>query len=282
MRFDDRHEVVVTGPWSAEMINAVQSGIADRVVCNYALGFDEPDLRFLEYLPIKQLVILDPRISDLAPLYTLSPTLESLHLTVDPHIAIDLTAFPLLRDLSANWSQVADTITGALRLQRTALGSYQPADLTPLAGLDALNSISMKDRPRIRSLAGLGQLPNLTHLGIYSAARLEDVADLRGRQRIESLYLQGCPRLGTTEDLDGCTGLRKLNLAEGADLDTCTPLGALTALEELYLYGTTRFTDGDLSPIAELPHLTELRMQNRRHYRPSVKTIQGTIAQRHP
>jgi hypothetical protein len=38
MRFDDRGEVVITGPWNQEMADAVQTGVADRVVCNYALG----------------------------------------------------------------------------------------------------------------------------------------------------------------------------------------------------------------------------------------------------
>lgn len=71
MRFDDRHEVVVTGPWTEEMVQAVESGVADRVVLNYALGYDEPDLYFLQYLPIRELVILDRRITDLAPVHTL-------------------------------------------------------------------------------------------------------------------------------------------------------------------------------------------------------------------
>lgn len=278
MRFDDRREVVITGPWSTEMETAIQTGVADRVVCNYALGFDEPDLRFLQHLPITQLVVLDPRINDLEPLYTLAPTLQLLHLTVDPHASIDLGELPQLRDLSAPWTQVADTVTTAGRLERAALGNYQPDDLTPLAALSNLTALSMKDRPGIRSLAGLGQLPHLTDLGIYAAPRLHDIADLRGRDKITTLYLQACPKLNTTEDLDGCTALRKLNLAEGGDLDSCAPLGTLTALEELYLYGTTRFTDGDLTPIAELPHLTELRMQNRRHYRPTVKAIQAMIS----
>ena len=173
MRFDDRHEVVVTEPWSTEMIDAVESGVADRVVCNYALGFDEPDLRFLKHLPIRQLVVLDPRITDIDPIYTLAPTLELLHLTVSPEVVLDLTALPRLSDLSAAWTQAADTIAAARRLQRVALGHYRPDDLTALAGIDALTSISMKDRPQIRSLAGLGQLPDLTHVGIYGASRLD-------------------------------------------------------------------------------------------------------------
>lgn len=87
MRFDDRHEVVVTGPWNAEMVQAVETGVADRVVLNYALGYDEPDLYFLQYLPIRELVILDRRITDLRPVYTLAPTLERLDVEVAPGVS---------------------------------------------------------------------------------------------------------------------------------------------------------------------------------------------------
>ena len=99
MRFDDRHEVVVTGPWTQEMVEAVESGVADRVVLNHALGFEEPDLRFLEHLPIRELVVLDRRISDLAPVYTLASRLERLDLTVHPDVRVDLTELPRLRRL---------------------------------------------------------------------------------------------------------------------------------------------------------------------------------------
>ena len=280
MRFDDRHEVVVTGPWTQEMVEAVESGVADRVVLNHALGFEEPDLRFLEHLPIRELVVLDRRISDLAPVYTLASRLERLDLTVHPDVRVDLTELPRLRRLGATWGQVEATIDAGRLLRRVALGSYTPEDLVPLAGLTNLSAISMKDRPRLRSLAGLGGLVLLTDLGVHGASALSDVTELRDRDLIATLSLQACPRLGTLDDLAGCTGLRRLDVAEGGDLASAAPLGGLVELEELYAYGTTRFVDGDLSPLARLPRLTELRMQSRRHYRPSVPDLKAALAGR--
>lgn len=95
------------------MVEAVESGVADRVVPNYALGFDEPGLWFLQYLPIHELLILDRRITDLEPVYTLSPRLELLDLTVAPDVRVGLTELPNLRDLGPNWAQVADTLSAA-------------------------------------------------------------------------------------------------------------------------------------------------------------------------
>jgi hypothetical protein len=280
VRFDDRHEVVVTGPWTDEMVEAVETGVADRVVLNHALGYDEPDLYFLQYLPIRELVILDRRISDLGPVYTLASRLERLDVEIAPEVPIDLTELPNLRDLGARWSQVATTIGAARSLQRVALDAYDAEDLAPLAGLRDLSSISMKERPGLRSLHGLGELVLLDRLGIFLGARLEDVSDLRGRDLLTRLDLQACRRLASVADLAGCTGLRVLNIAEGGDLESAAPLGGLLELQELYAYGSTRFVDGDLSPLARLPKLDELRMQSRRHYRPSVPDLKAALAVR--
>jgi len=277
MRFDDRHEVVVTKPWDDEMQQAVESGVADRVVLNYALGYDERDLYFLQYLPIRELVILDRRITDLAPVYTLAPKLELLHLQADPGTRVDLTALPNLRDLSATWPQVAETVAAGQHLRRLAVDGYQADDLTPLAGLRELSSLTLGERPKLRSLHGLGEFPLLEELRLFLAARLDDVTELRGRDLLTKLELEGFRKLTSVADLAGCTGLRLLNLAEGGELESAAPLAGLVELEELYLYGTTKFVDGDLSALAGLPRLQELRMQNRRHYRPNVNELRAAL-----
>ncbi len=280
MRFDDRHEVVVTGPWTEEMVEAVRTGVADRVVLNHALGFEERDLHFLEHLPIRELVVLDRRITDLAPVHTLAPRLELLHLTVDPDVRLDVAELPHLRDLAATWAQVEGSLAAGGQLRRVALDAYGPEDLGPLTGLRNLSSISMKERPRLRSLHGLSELVLLDTLGIFLAARLEDTSELRGRELLTRLDLQACRRLNSVEDLAGCTGLRVLNIAEGGDLGSAAPLAGLVELEELYAYGSTRFVDGDLSALARLPRLNELRLQSRRHYRPGVRDLKDALARR--
>ena len=129
----------------------------------------------------------------------------------------------------------------------------------------------------VASLDGLGAFPHLTDLKIVGGPRLADISALLGRDQLQTLYLQACPRLTSLTALHHCTSLRVLNLAEGGQLDSAAPLADLTNLEELYLYGTTVITDGDLTPIAGLPKLRELRIQNRRHYRPSARNIQAAL-----
>lgn len=276
-RFDDRVEIVVTGAWSDDAAEAIRANNADRLVLNYALGFGEPSLDFIRDLPIRQLVLLDPRLPDLGPVYDLAPTLELLHVTTDPALTIDISRLSRLTDLAADWAQVSCTIEAGARIRRASLRSYAEGDLSPLEALRDLEYLSMKDWPRLQTLAGLSNFVNIKWLRIYRARNLDSIGDLRTASRLEELELVGCRRLSEVVDLTDCLSLRRLNLSDGGNLRTLQPLRKLVNLETLYLFGTTKVVDGDLRPIADLPRLQNLRMRNRRHYRPSVAQIKESL-----
>jgi hypothetical protein len=276
--FPDRVELTLTGRWTADASRAIESGEADRLVLNYAHGFSEPDLNFLRGLPVRQLVILDRRLTSLTPISDLGDTLELLHVTSDPSLVIDLTRLPKLTDVSADWQQVRATIEAAANLQRLHIGRYDRADLAALSRLVHLKRLVLMDRPRVRSLDGLSDLSDLQEFAVPLAKDLVDVSALRGLAQIEVLDMEACRKLNTIEDLRHCIGLRRLNLSECGDLPSVAPLRELVSIEDLLMYGTTKVVDGDLTPIADLPRLKELRMQSRRHYRPSVAEIQASLA----
>lgn len=276
-RFHDRVEMVVTGPWTDRAAEAVRSGAVDRVVLNYAHGFAEPDLEFLRDLPIRQLIILDRRLNSLEPVAALSESLELLHVTSDPSLHLDLAQLPRLVDLSADWHQVRATIPFADKLVRLHLGRYGEHDLMPLARIRDLRRLALTDRPRLRSLSGLANFSELRSLSISMARDLDDIDDLRGRDLIEEIGLESCRRLVRIDALTGCSRLRRLNLSECGDIESLLPLNGLGDLEVLQLFGSTKVLDGDLGPIDALPSLRELRMQSRRHYRPSVAEIQASL-----
>ena len=52
------------------------------------------------------------------------------------------------------------------------------------------------------------------------------------------------------------------------------PLAHLGQLEVLHAHGTTNITDGDLTPLLRLRSLREVRIQARRHYKPSLAHVQ--------
>jgi hypothetical protein len=60
---------------------------------------------------------------------------------------------------------------------------------------------------------------------------------------------------------------------DSGELQTLAPLAGLKNLEYFHAWGSTRVIDGDLSQLAALPNLVEVRMRNRRTYRPPVAEI---------
>jgi Leucine-rich repeat (LRR) protein len=273
----DAVEMVVTGPWTREAADAAASGQVDRLVLNHALGFDSPTLEFLEGQPIRELVVLDPRLTSLEPVLTLAETLESLKITTNPRLTVDLCRLPKLRELGAAWPQVKQTIDTASGLRVAFLRGYEGGDLGPFTSLRLLTALTFKDRPRLRSLNGVSALPELQLLGVYLAKDLDDIADVAGSRALEDLALESCRKVTRVDALAACSGLRRLNLSECGDIQSLAPLAALTELEDLRLFGSTKVLDDDLSPIAGLPRLKSLRMQSRRSYRPSVADVQATL-----
>lgn len=270
-------ELVVTGPWTAEATAAVRAGLVDRLVLNYALGFGEPSLNFLTGFPLRELIVIDRRLTDIDPIYSLASSLRVLQITIDPGIGLDLTRLPGLEELAADWSQVSRTVASAHSLRVAHLRGYAPDDLLPLSGLSRLSELVMKDRPRISTLGGLENLPFIQTLGVYLAKNLSDIEQLAQATALERLALEGCKRIHSISSLRHCRELRSLNLGECGDLASIAPLGELSKLEEVRLFGSTRIADGDLKPLLSLPRLRELRMMERRSYEPSVKEVQSRL-----
>jgi internalin A len=225
--------------------------------------------------------VLDRRLQSLEPIYSLAPTLEALQLVAThPSLVLDLGRFPALTGLSADWGQVKASFAEASGLEDVFLGSYSERDLEPLTSAPRLTRLVMKDRPGLRSLNGLAGLPALTELGIYLALQLTDVTNLQAAPRLTELHLEACRKIPTLDQLATLRALELLNVSDSGDFPDVEALGSLIDLRDLLLYGTTKVLSGDLSPIAGLPELRQFRMQNRRHYVPSVPDIEQAVALR--
>lgn len=71
----------MTGRWSDAAREALLAGEAESLWLNYARGYSEPDLEFLEDLPVRRLLIIDRKLGHLEPLSRLQ-ALEELRLEV--------------------------------------------------------------------------------------------------------------------------------------------------------------------------------------------------------
>jgi Leucine-rich repeat (LRR) protein len=272
-----RLDFVVQAAWSSALRDAFESSGADGLVANYAIGFQGRDIDFVRDLTLRRLNLLDRGISDLTPIHDLGSSLEELSVQSAPGSYIDLALLPKLTVLSCAWDQVSSSIDRTDQIEDLFLSPYTEADITPLSHLSSLHSLQMKQRPRLRSLDGIEAFPWLARLSVYGAP-LEDTAALARLNTpvLSRLDLASCRRLTSLADLSGLTGLRELDVSEGGNLASLVPIAGLTSLERLYLYGSTTIADGDLSPLLAMTRMRDLRMRNRRHYRP---TIQGIRAQ---
>lgn len=281
-RADQGVDLVVTGDWSMAAREALVTGRADGLVLNYAKGFREQPIDFIEGLPIRKLDLLARSVSDLSPVYSLASTLEELRIESDPRAVVDLENLPRLKTLAASWPQVQASILFASQLEDLVLAPYSEPDLEPLTSLTSLASLVMKECRGLRSLDGVEAFPWLLQLAIFLAPGLDDIGAL-ARSRppaLQVLRLAKCRKVRDVAPVADCASLRFFDLSEGGEVPTLAPLGGLVTLERLYLYDSTKVADGDLSPIAGLPRLKDFRMQNRRGYSPSVKEIQEAIARR--
>jgi hypothetical protein len=93
------------------------------------------------------------------------------------------------------------------------------------------------------------------------------------------VHLESC-RISDLSSVASAGGLRFLNASDCGKIESLRPLCGLDDLEILWVYGTTKVLDDDLTPIAALPRLRELRLMSRKTYRPSVEDVQALIARR--
>lgn len=273
--------LTVTGPWSSEDSATLRRSGSTVLWLNYAHGFSEPTLRLIEDLPatITRLHITARWITDLSPIAVLGDRLEALSVTTAREASLDLTQLPVLTELAADWAQVRATIGAAVRLVDVYLGHYREADLSKFAPLELLGRLTLKDWPSIASLTGVEHLTSLKHLTVVLARNLSDLTALDstvGRQ-LETLDLESCRRIDDLGAIGRCTALTTLNLGDIGDVASAAPLAALQHLHHLFLYESTRFQDGDLAPLLELRHLKELRLMNRRQYKPSLADIESQL-----
>jgi hypothetical protein len=270
--------LVVTGRWSRKAEAALERPEVDGLWLNYARGYSEPDLSFVDAWPIRRLLLIDRSLTDLSPLKRLGHTLEQLSVEASPTAQLDLTAFPQLRDVSGSWELLCDSLYGPAHLERLGTSDYDAADLAPLAVQPSLQHLTLKVARELESLDGAEQLPTLTSLWLQAVHRLTSLDGLTSAApTLREFKLEGCRRLTGIEPIAALTELRVLGLSDCGELPSFAPLASLARLEKLYAWGTTRVADADLSPLLGLTHLREIRMRDRQRYQPTLAEVKQRL-----
>lgn len=270
--------LVVTGPWSDDAARVLARGEADGLVLNYARGFCEDTLDLLDgSWSIRRLDVLDRSIVDLDPIVRLT-RLQELSVQAAADAVLDLGALPGLRAVTGEWPLIGRTLSAVSELEDVVTWMFADVDLHAFRDHVALKTLTIKDAPYLESLSGLGSLPDLAALTIVGAPRLheiDDVAELAASLR--ELKFEECAQIDAIDDVEPLVGLRFLGISESGDIASLAPIGSLAQLEAFYAWGSTRILDGDLSPLARLPRLKEIRMRDRRDYKPRVADLPSAV-----
>jgi hypothetical protein len=272
--------LVVTGPWSSEAAAILTRGEADGLVLNYALGFSEQSLELLDPAwRLRSLNVLDRAITDLTPIGRLGESLEGLSVQANPRAELDLALTPRLRALAAEWAVIGPTLNELDELRDIVTWLFDERDLHAFRDHVALRRLTVKDARYLESLDGIGTLPDLELLKIQGAPRLSDIGDVSGLSAsLRELELEECRALEAIDDVASLVSLTFLGASDCGDIESFAPLRTLRKLKVLYAWGTTRVADADLSPLAELPNLTEIRMRDRREYKPRVADLVSSLS----
>ena len=276
----ERRSLVVTGPWSAGAAAALRRGEADGLVLNYARGFSGGDLEFLDGgWAVRSLDILDRGITNLSPISRLSDSLEDLSVQAAPDAELDLGVLPRLRSVAGDWALIGNTLGSVGALQSVITWQFDEPDLHTFRDHVGLQRLTIKEAPYLESLSGIADLSELAVMGIFLARRLHDISDVAGlASSLRRLELQACPALNAIDDVEMLVNLDFLGISQCGAIESLAPIAPLERLEVLYAWGSTRVVDGDLSPLARLPRLREIRMRDRRAYNPRVADLVSALS----
>jgi len=153
--------LVVTGAWSDEAGETLARGEADGLVLNYARGFSEGHLEFLDgSWGIRRLNILDRGMTDLEPIGRLRDSLQALSVQAAPSAELDLGALPRLRSVAGEWELIRGTLGRLNALQSVITWRFDDPDLHAFRDHVSLERLTIKEAPYLESLSGLADYPS--------------------------------------------------------------------------------------------------------------------------
>ena len=270
--------LVVTGPWTPKTERIVASGKVDGLVLNYARGFVEPNLKFLDAWPLRHLDVLDRSLVDLDPIVRLKDTLEDLSVQAAAAASLDLGEMPRLHALAGEWELIRWQVRITEALRRLITWRYDEETLISLNDHVALEHLTIKDAPHLRSLLGIEHLLALRTLELRAVPALDEIEAISDLVKLTELTLEGAREIDTLDAIIKLTDLTHLGVADCGEIQSLAPLSGMARLTSFYGWGTTRIADNDLTPLLCLTKLADLRMRSRPGYHPSLTEITAALA----
>ncbi len=258
---------VPEGKWTPEMTEyCLSNGIRD-VYVNIAFGWPGYDLAFVKDLPdLLGLEVLTSRVEDL-PVIEYLTKLRFLSLSLIITDRINFSRFPDLEEVRIGWSPKVRSVFGCTSLRNVLMTNYRSkeGDLTAFCSLPNLECLWLK----VCNITHIGDLSCLTHLReleIGRATKLVSLDGIEGLRKLQKLEISTSRKFARIDPIGQLENLEQLWLINDGNIETIKPLRNLKKLREFFFYESTNIVEGDLTPLKELPHLTNVPFGGRRHY----------------
>ena len=148
------------------------------------------------------------------------------------------------------------------KLEHLFVHGLREQDIPHVAGIAKLKSLLVW-KLDASSLSEFSNLQNLQSLGVYHASKLTSLSGIEGLSSLKHLFFYHIPNVRLLDPIGDLTSLEELVIEQSyatnkpLSFASLKPLKRLTKLKCLDLRGVDP-DDGDLQPLAELPHLRYL------------------------
>ncbi len=236
-----------------------------RIAVSPLEEFKLPDLSFLSRFPwVENLSILHSEMVDVSAVSSLG-NLHYLQISGATKQPLDLSNFPLLRELRVQWWPKLGFGDALDSLRSLDLSHYAPAsgDLTGLPQIPELEDLSLAQARNLK-LSGIDRFPDLKQLALAYLPRLVDLSPLTAFTDgvLETLEFGNCPKIEHHEQVRVIRSLKRLAFNRCGEIPSLSFLNDLRQLESFSFVGTN-IVDGDLTPCLRLRFAGFL---DKRHY----------------
>lgn len=273
--------MVLTDCWDDNLRSIMLAQGIQYITLSRDVGWEGQDISFLETLDfLKGVNIYAFDIKDVSVLRYL-PTLEHIGLGCELSVELDISQFKHLKNFFSRHSKKLKNWWEVSTLERLNLTSYPFENLIPLQQLASLKSLQLTST-KLQTLNGINHLKNLQLLDLYSCPKLISLESLNALKSLEEIEIESCKRIEKLDEIEGLENLRKFLLTNCGDIQSITPLKNCLHLKKIFIGANTKITDGDFSPLLELPNLKTFIFVEKKHYIFKQKEIDSILRERRP
>ena len=258
--------VMVNGEWTKELASFYDKHRVEALYLNVARGWTGTDYSFLASLPwLRSLNIIAGTCNDLSSIGGLTD-LEELSVGYTIRKKVDFSNLKSLRSCFLEWWPGAASIFSCTNLQSLYLHKLPATKSNELGDLQNLRALTVYSQS-IESLESISSLTKLEKLELLGTRKLKSLRGIEKLSSLRSLTLDGCSLLSDLEPLSGLNNLEHLVTSNWKVINSLEPLQSLKELRAFSFSGErTVVSDGDLSPLEQLPRLSMLMFGARRKY----------------